>query len=135
MESIFTQPILRRESFRRVVYGGIQYGYSFQFSPADTRGTYLSCLEAFRVELDGEPVNPRDMTIRVSAGEFSVAQMPELASTVLGLGETATIKVRHYGDLSGKHTLRLSYNGRLPFIGSTGHTLAPPCGDEMNVEV
>lgn len=135
MENIFTRQALVRNSFQPVVYDGIQYGFTFRFNTTDTRGIYLSCLEEFSVEFDGVKLSPYDMTIFVDGKEYLVALMPELSSVVLDLGKQATVKACYYGDLTGEHTLSLSYNDRLPFIGSVGHTLAPPTRDTMIVGV
>jgi hypothetical protein len=133
MENIYTRPALERGSFQVISYDGIQFGYSFRFQTQDTRGIYLSCLESFQVELDGKPVSPYDMTIRVDGGEYPVSQMPELAHVVMDLGKSATVKVRDYGDLTGEHVLSLSFDDRVPFINRTGATVAAPTRDSMKV--
>ena len=135
MQNVYTRDALVRGSFSLLTYGGIQYGYTFRFTTQDTRGIYLSCLEDFRVELDGVQVSPYDMTIRLHSGEYAVSEMPFLGSVVIDLGEAATIKVRDYRDLSGDHVLRLSFNDRVCFIGHTGQTIAEPTVDEMVVRI
>ena len=135
MENIFTRRSLVRDSFQVIAYDGIQYGFSFRFNTTDTRGIYLSCLEEFSIELDGVKLNPYDMTICVDGKEYLVALMPELSSVVLDLGKEAVVKVCYYGDLTGEHTISISYNNRVPFIGATGHTIAAPTRDKMTVGV
>ena len=135
MFKVFDRPALVRDSFRVIEYDGVQYGYSFKFNTTDTRGAYLSLFYDFTVKLDGKDVDPYDMTIIVDGREYTVARMPELTETVIDLGKEAEIKVRDYSDLSGKHTLTLSYKSKLSFIFVAGHNVYSPMVDEMEVEV
>lgn len=126
MESIFTKDVFVAGSFRRIRYNGIPYGFRFSLHSIDTRMLFLSCIEGFRLSLDGDEISPYDIQIRLKDRVFLAAHLPLLAYERWELGDQAVVTVRDYHDLDGEHELSIDCMVRLPFVFDAAHPCVAP---------
>ncbi|MEE6132889.1 C-glycoside deglycosidase beta subunit domain-containing protein [Priestia sp. GS2] len=98
-------------------------GYEFQVRLSYYRGHYLSCIEELKVMVDGEEVDPTDMTFCLNNKEFTMAQIPYLISEFWKVNEAATIKVYAPGGLEdGEHTIDVTLLLRNAYMYVPGNT-------------
>ncbi|MCL7749756.1 C-glycoside deglycosidase beta subunit domain-containing protein [Halalkalibacter alkaliphilus] len=109
------------ESLKNTYVNGKKLGFEFQIRLSNYRGHFLSCIEEFGVNVDGQAVNPNHLTFCLNEKEFTVNQLPSLVSEFWNLTEPATIKVYSPGGLSnGEHEIDVILKLRIPYMAVPG---------------
>ncbi len=131
MASIHMEPFIRKNSFRDEVLGDHLLGFSFSMMPAGIRGDYLSCLEDFKLCVDGEEVGLAHVTITVSGRTYPAAEMPALAEVFWPFDEDAVVTVYNGRSAAELKEVSVSFALRMPFVGDWEHHLAVPKRDKI----
>lgn len=104
-------------SLKNTYINGKKSGYAFDIRLSNYRGHYLSCIDEFKVTVDGEEVLDQDVTFGINNKEFNVSQFQNLISEFWQLIEPAHIKVYKKGGLSaGEHEVKVHLMLRVPYM-------------------
>lgn len=104
-------------SLKNTYVDGKKSGYTFDIRLSNYRGHYLSCIDEFKVTVDGEEIPAQDVTFGINNKEFNVHQFPNLISEFWQLIEPAHINVYKKGGLSvGDHDIKVHLMLRVPYM-------------------
>lgn len=125
-------------SLKNTYVNGNKSGFAFDIRLSNYRGHYLSCIDEFKVTVDGEEISDQDVTFGINNKEFNVYQFPNLISEFWQLIEPAHIKVHKKGGLSaGDHDIKVHLMLRVPYMplsASAEDTMYMPldsCGEKV----
>ena len=119
---------LRDGTLRNYYESGKAAGYQVDVRLAYYRGQYLSVIDQFELEVDGEKADDLDLRLCLHGKEFAPWELKEEFTEFWGIKEAATIKVRKPGGLSkGEHNVKLTLMFRCPYLPLPGaeHAYAP----------
>lgn len=104
--------------------GGFNYGYSFAVRYPSYRGTFLSCIEALEVTIDGLKVPLADLRFTVNGKEFLASELSELSHEYWFVLDDAFITVlKDGGIVQGEHQVSVYLKHRVPYTGYFGQYL------------
>lgn len=105
------------DSLKNTFIDGKKSGFSFDVRLSNYRGHYLSCIDEFKVTVDGEEIADSDVTFGINNKEFNVTEFPYLISEFWQLIEPAHINVIKKGGLSaGEHNIKVHLMLRVPYM-------------------
>lgn len=120
----YDELMLEKSSVRNAAAGGVVYGYEFPIRYPSYRGTFLSCIESFRVFLDGEEIPTADLRFTLNGKQFLVSELPELCHEYWYVLTDAAVTVLRMGGLpAGAKELRVEIVHRVPYTGYFGEYL------------
>lgn len=104
-------------SLKNTYVNGKKNGFAFDIRLSNYRGHYLSCIDEFKVTVDGEEIRDADISFGINNKEFHVTQFPYLITEFWQLLESAHIKVHRLGGLSaGEHHIKVHLMLRIPYM-------------------
>jgi hypothetical protein len=104
-------------SLKNTYINGKKNGFEFDIRLSYYRGHYLSCIDEFKVTVDGEEIADEDITFSINNKEFYVKQFPYLTNEFWQLLEPAHIKIHRPGGLSvGEHSIKVHLMLRIPYM-------------------
>lgn len=114
----FPGPAILPGSLRNITApNGRIVGFSFQLKLRYYRGHFLSCTDEFLLKVDGQPVEPDNITFGINGKSLPVRLLPELISEFWLVTQPATISVYQSGGLAaGEHELDLRLMLRSPYM-------------------
>jgi len=108
-------------SIANFAVNGKPYGFQFDIRLNYYRGLFLSCIDEFGVKVDGEEVDPMDLTFAINDKEFSALNLNENISEFWNLLHKARVFVRMPGGLPlGQHAITLRLMLRSPYLPLPG---------------
>lgn len=120
MRLVFTD-ILRPDSLRNFPSDRQALGYQFQVRLAYYRGHYLSCIDQFQLEVDGQTVADKALLFCLNGKEFEPVELRRQSAEFWEILKPATIKVHHPGGLEpGEHNVKLTLMLRSPYMPQPG---------------
>lgn len=125
------------DSLRNSYINGEKIGYEFDIRLSYYRGLFLSCVDSFKLIVDGIAVSNSEITFSINDKEFFVDQLSSLSAEFWQLLEPAKVKVFHKGGLTnGAHDIKLDFFLRVPYLplpgGASDHNYVPldSCGQK-----
>lgn len=125
------------DSLTHLYADGERIGFEFDVRLSYYRGLFLSCVDSFGLEVDGERYSNDNITFSINGKSFGVNQLNLFASEFWDLLQSARITVLKKGGLAqGEHALKLELMLRVPYLplpGSDGgHSYMPldSCGEK-----
>ena len=116
--------ILARSELRQIRVAERVVGYELPIGYPNYRGTFLSCIEALTLEVDGAPVNKTDIRLGLNDKEFLIEDLNELCHEYWFVREPMTLRVFQDGGIAlGEHTVRIAMTHRIPYTGYFGQYL------------
>ena len=126
------------DSLENTYVNGYKSGFSFDIRLSNYRGHFLSCIDEFKITVDGEEFKDEDVTFGINNKEFNVHQFPHLIAEFWQLIEPAHIKVNKKGGLAyGEHNIKVHLMLRVPYMplsASAEDTMYMPldsCGEKV----
>lgn len=120
----YDELMLARSTLYNVDAGGTVYGYEFTLRYPSYRGTFLSCIEALEVTVDGKAVPQADLRFTLRDKQFLVSQLAQLNHEHWYVLDDARLTVMHFGGLpAGPHTVAVRMVHRIPYTGYFGQYL------------
>ena len=109
--------VLRDGTLKNVYVNGKKMGYRFDVRLSYYRGHFLSVIDELTVSVDGEEVEPQDITLCLHGKEFGISQLHEATTEFWGIKEPATIKIFREGGLEkGEHEVDFHLVFRSPYM-------------------
>ena len=125
-------------SLRSDYVNGKKTGYSFDIRLSYYRGHFLSDIDVFEVEVDGEKISPEKLSFCINGKELAVYQLREAYTEFWRLLDPARIKVYQPGGLDqGQHHIKVTLMMRVPYLplpGGQGDHMYMPldcCGEKV----
>ena len=104
-------------SLKNTYVNGKKSGFVFDIRLSNYRGHYLSCIDEFKVTVDGEEIVDENVAFGINNKEFNVNQFPNLISEFWQLIEPAHISVYKKSGLSaGDHDIKVHLMLRVPYM-------------------
>lgn len=120
----YDELMLERSRLFNLMAGDVTYGYAFTLRYPSYRGTFLSCIEALEVAVDGAPVAVGDMRFTLRGREFLVPELAELSHEHWFVLDDALLSVMAPGGLpAGEHDIAVRLVHRVPYTGYFGEYL------------
>lgn len=120
----YDELMLERSALRNCEAGGVVWGYEFSMRYPSYRGTFLSCVEALKVSVDGKPISVADMRFSLNGKQFLASELPELNKEYWFVLDDATVTVLQDGGLApGEHTVKAELVHKVPYSGYFGQYL------------
>jgi len=118
------------DSIQNFDVNGKTYGFQFDVRLNYYRGLFLSCIDEFGVNVDGEKVDQMDLTFSINGKDFSAFNLNENISEFWNILHRAKVQVRRpEGLTSGKHEIELFLILRSPYLplpgGEGDHNYVP----------
>ena len=88
---MYDSHILTEHDCRNMWEHGKKYGYGVDITINYYRGLPLSCVEEIALEVDGEPIDPADMILRISGKEFLTPTFSRMISRPISTGPLENI--------------------------------------------
>ena len=123
MVSAFDINVIEENSIENLIYDGIEAGFQFSIRFTAYRGSHLSCIEGFHVQLDGKEVDKGQIRFCLNGKEFLIDQLKDLYQEYWFIRDSAVIKVMNGKALKGKHQIDVHYSFRIPYTGYFGSYL------------
>lgn len=123
MASAFDINVIEENSIENLIYDGIEAGFQFSIRFTAYRGSHLSCIEGFHVQLDGKEVDKGQIRFCLNGKEFLIDQLKDLYQEYWFIRDSAVIKVMNGKALKGKHQIDVHYSFRIPYTGYFGSYL------------
>jgi hypothetical protein len=122
--------ILQNDSLKNFYINGKVRGYEFDVRLGYYRGLYLSCLEEFKLTVNGEIIDEGNITFGLNNKEFAVSELKYLISEFWSITVPAKIRVYQKDGLKvGEHVFDLRLMMRSPYLPAPGavepHTYVP----------
>lgn len=116
--------------------GDAVVGYEFKVQYPSYRGTFLSCIEALTFQVDGEPVDPKDITFLLNGKQFLIDELSECFKEYWFILDFATIRVMKPGGLpDGEHEVRAYIKHRIPYTGYFGQYMVMEADERKRLAV
>lgn len=125
------------DSLRNEYINGKKTGYSFDIRLSYYRGHFLSDIDIFEIEVDGQKVAPENVTFGINDKEFAVYELREAYTEFWRLLDPARIRVYAPGGLkAGRHEIKVTMMMRVPYLplpGGDDHSYMPLdcCGEKV----
>lgn len=120
----YDELMLRGSRLRNAVAGDVVYGYEFDVYYPSYRGTFLSCIEALEITVDGKAVPVEDARFTLNGKQFLLSELPELCHEYWFVLTAAVVTVLRPGGLeAGAHELNVKLTHRVPYTGYFGQYL------------
>lgn len=104
-------------SLKNTYVNGKKCGFVFDIRLSNYRGHYLSCIDEFKITVDGQEISDQDVTFGINNKEFNVYQFPNLISEFWQLIKPAHIRVHKNGGLNvGEHDIKVHLMLRVPYM-------------------
>lgn len=123
MASAFDINVIEENSIENLIYDGIEAGFQFSIRFTAYRGSHLSCIESFHVQLDGKEVDKGQIRFCLNGKEFLIDQLKDLYQEYWFIRDSAVIKVMNGEALKGRHQIDVHYSFRIPYTGYFGSYL------------
>jgi len=99
-------------------------GYEFKCQYPSYRGTYLSCIEAFEVLVDGKKIPDSSIYFLLNGKSFLISQFADLYMEYWYILDLATIRSIDLDGLTpGDHAITVNIRHRIPYTGYGGNHL------------
>ena len=98
-------------------------GYSFLIRYPSYRGTFLSCITSFEVEVDGEKIPEEDLRFCLNGKEFVIPELKDLHREYWFVLDAARVKVVGRDIADGDHQVKVTMFHRIPYTGYFGQYL------------
>ncbi len=103
---------------------GLAYGFAFTLRYPSYRGTFLSCIEALHVTIDGVLQDPAALRFALNGKQFLISELPVLCKEYWFVLDDAEITVmRDTGIPAGEHCIEVELVHRIPYTGYFGEYL------------
>lgn len=135
MASAFDINVIEENSIENLIYDGIEAGFQFSIRFTAYRGSHLSCIEGFHVQLDGKEVDKGQIRFCLNGKEFLIDQLKDLYQEYWFIRDSAVIKVMNGKALKGKHQIDVHYSFRIPYTGYFGSYLVQEGNGCRTIEV
>lgn len=117
-------------TMQQLYAGNKALGYSFDIYFDYYRGTYLSCIEAFEITVDGVAIPQENLVFCVNGKRFLIDQLKDMYMEYWFIEDPATIIVYSEEPLgAGNHNVDLHLVCRVPYSGYNGNYFS----DDMNI--
>ena len=108
---------LSENSLHPYIIKGNTIGYTLDLTVTRYRSLPLSCVNEFELKVDGEVVDPINMTFCINRKRFMIAQLKDLWAEYWNLNEKAQLVVLKNGGLEpGEHKVELTLIMRVPYV-------------------
>lgn len=133
----FADYIVRDKKIRSVTVNNEIMGYEFEIKYPSYRGTYLSCIEALDVWVDGKAVDKADLRFRLNGKEFLFPELKELFHEYWFVQDYAVIRVisDRLPDRAVRHSVKVYIKHRIPYTGYFGSYLSLESANEKSLEL
>ncbi len=111
------------DTIDRETVEGVPVGYSFIIRYPSYRGTFLSCIERFELEVDGVRVPDEKVRFCLNGKEFVLNELNDLHREYWFVLADARIKVIGDEIADGAHTVKITMFHRIPYTGYHGDYL------------
>lgn len=98
-------------------------GYSFLIRYPSYRGTFLSCITSFEVEVDGVKIPEEELRFCLNGKEFVIAELKDLHREYWFVLDDAKIRVVGRDIADGDHQVKVTMFHRIPYTGYFGQYL------------
>ena len=116
--------LISNEKISNLKTGNYVYGYSFNLQYPSYRGTFLSCIEALEITVDGKKIPEKDIRFHVNGKEFLVSELSELCHEYWFILDKAKIIIlKEGGILKTNHNIKVYLKHRVPYTGYFGQYL------------
>ena len=114
----YNKILIPEKQIKNVKVEGVVIGYEFNIKYPSYRGTFLSCIEELRFEVDGKPV-PKDAIYFILNGkQFLIDEIPECYKEYWFVRDRATVRVNVKDGISaGEHKVNIFIKHRVPYTG------------------
>ena len=130
----YDELMLQKSVVRNVCAGDVVYGYEFSMRYPSYRGTFLSCIESFRVYLDGKELPAADLRFTLNGKQFLISELPTLCHEYWYVLTDAAVTVPRMGGLpAGAKELRVELTHRVPYTGYFGEYLTLQSVGTLNI--
>ena len=130
----YDELMLKRSNVRNVSAGDVVYGYEFSIRYPSYRGTFLSCIEGFRVFLDDKELSAADLRFTLNGKQFLVSELGELCHEYWYVLTDASVTVLRLGGLpADAKELRVELIHRVPYTGYFGEYLTLTSVGTLNI--
>lgn len=97
---------IQQRGFRNIEVNGEVVGFQVAIRQVDYRGTWLSQLRIYGVEVDGKFYDTEDIKIEISGIDYKPEELKNFSRLMWPLNEVAILKVNEPGGLEqGEHTI------------------------------
>lgn len=128
--------LLCDDAIQNLGFGGFTYGYCFKLQYPTYRGTFVSCIEGLRIEVDGTEIPAEQLRFSLNGKQFLIDELRELHREYWFVLDKATITVMSEGGLAeGEHEVCVSLRHRVPYTGYFGQymVLDSKCSKKLPV--
>ena len=109
--------IIQLRGFRNLKQDGEIIGFQFRIRLNYYRGVWLSMLRPGIVTVDGETIDPKDITWEIGGKSLTIEEVKTCSDVQWANSEAATIKVRRRGGLSqGYHDVNAMYRYIMSYV-------------------
>lgn len=109
--------VIVTDSLKNYYVNGNKMGYEFQVRLSYYRGHFLSVIDEFGVEIDGEKVREEDIKFCLNGKEFSPVEFDKCYTEFWDIKTPATVRVFAPGGLKeGEHKLNFTLVFRSPYM-------------------
>lgn len=116
--------------------GNVIAGYEFKLQYPSYRGTFLSCIEAIRFQVDGEDVDKKDVVLLLNEKQFLIDELAECFKEYWYALDLATVRVLNNGGLAaGEHEVRVYLKHRIPYTGYFGQYMVLEADESKRLSV
>lgn len=130
----YDELMLQKSEVRNVQAGDVVYGYEFSIRYPSYRGTFLSCIEGFRVFLDDKELSAADLRFTLNGKQFLVSELGELCHEYWYVLTDASVTVLRLGGLpADAKELRVELIHRVPYTGYFGEYLTLTSVGTLNI--
>ncbi len=133
----FNKLMVAESDISNIKAGESVVGYEFNVQYPSYRGTFLSCIEAFTVDVDGEEIAPDEMAFFINGKEVLIEELHELFREYWFILDYAKVRVYRKGGLpqGSTHKVHVFMKHRIPYTGYFGNymVLDAHCQKELAV--
>ena len=128
--------VCQEDGISNIVVNGQVVAYVLKCRYPSYRGTYLSCIEALELYVDGARVEDERISLHLNGKIFPISQLKELFSEYWFILDKGTLRIWQPGGLAeGEHTVEIRMRHRIPYTGYFGEYLVLDSRDEKQLEV
>ncbi|MEX1377221.1 MAG: DUF6379 domain-containing protein [Eubacteriales bacterium] len=120
----YNKILITDKEISNVEVGDVVVGYEFKIKYPSYRGTFLSCIEELRFEVDGELISKDAIYFILNGKQFLIDEIPECYKEYWFVRESATIRVNQMNGITkGEHKVNVYMKHRVPYTGYFGEYL------------
>ena len=117
----YDEVLLCTDPIENLSLDGFTYGYSFKLQYPTYRGTFVSCIEALEITVDGETIPESELRFGLNGKQFLISELPELHREYWFVLDKADLTVmREGGAAPGEHEVTVKLRHRIPYTGYFG---------------